>query len=152
MSPDESLPVFEVKDGEWVPADGEPAFVEDEQPVEAEAVEGEPVEDEPVEVEGEEDPMAEIEAEIEALSEEALTLIEARCREVWLAEFNEKAQADLTRSFFPKVIKQGKGKKRTIAVESIGDLRFHIEGSDTLFYLDEQHPGGSFLLRVWAEG
>ena len=35
-----------------------------------------------------------------------------------------------------------------LPVEKIGDLRFKVEGSDTVFYLDEKRPG-EFILRVW---
>lgn len=86
------------------------------------------------------------EKEIQALSGYALGILTERLHQDWLAEFTEAAQAKLEQSFIPEV--KTKTKKRLIPIESIMDLRFCVEGSETLFYLDETKPG-AFLLRVF---
>jgi len=39
-----------------------------------------------------------------------------------------------------------------IPLEKISELRFSVEGSGTIFYLDETYPPGKFIVRVWKKG
>lgn len=130
-------------DEETLPVEEE--IVEEVQEEEPEEVVAEEVSEEEAALQAEIDAL-EAEQEIQSLSEFALGILTERLREGWLAEFTEAAQAQLKESFIPEV--KRRTRKRLIPVESITELRFDVEGSDTIFYLDENKPG-AFILRVF---
>lgn len=79
--------------------------------------------------------------ELEAVLREELVPV---LREEIHAEYTEKILADLRDTLIPQVVSDHEDEM--LPLENIGDLRFFIEGSGTIFYLDEKRPG-DFILR-----